>query len=492
MSLRVIALLSFSLICGPLVAAEKPAAAKKEAAPQAAAKKPVAAKPKPAKLDLAAIPAVPWPPELPGIKNYTVTFSSPELLTVPEFVKTEAEKPEAAPFEVAKNPPTIDLAFHTDLGPEASKRRTWSSWGDICLASDGSVYCALGDHGNDLGGDARCFIYRWDPTKKTLTQVVDMNKLVPPKAGRPSWSKVHAKIDEGRDGKIYFCCTLNDGNKAGLPNVGWDEEVPGGQIYQYDPATGKSITYANLPAKRCTATSKYDKQHDIWWCNLEAGEGQAMWGLELSTKKEFFRSADGSVGFNRAFAVLNDGSILFNGPDRLLKIDYASRKIVPTGTSFGKSPGMRCATAETREGLIYGVTYVDTKLFSYDVKSDELTLLGPSFLTGGYTTIAELSPDEKYVYYLPGAHGQAFSVGTPIIRFERATGKRTVLAFLGPYCEKTFGYVPGGTYGMKVSADGKTLYVNFNGHATEQYSPANIRTKGFGLNSFAAIHLADE
>lgn len=492
MSLRLVALLSFTFACLSVEAADKAAPAK-PVAKKPVAKKPVAAKPKPVKLDLASIPAVPWPPELPGVKNHVVTFSSPELLTVPEFVVEEAKKPESAPFEVAKNPPTIDLAFHTDLGPEASKRRTWSSWGDICTAGDGSVYCALGDHGNDTGGDARCFIYRWDPTKKTLTQVVDMNQLVPPKKGRPSWSKVHAKIDEGRDGKIYFCCTLNDGNKASLqsPDWSWDEQVPGGQIYQYDPATGKSITYANLPAKRCTATSRYDKEHDIWWCNLEAGDGQAMWGLELSTKKEFFKGEEGSVGFNRAFALLRDGSILFNGPDRLMKIDYAARKIEPTKTSFGKSPGMRCVTGESTDGMLYGVLQVSTQVFSYDVKQDELKLHGPSFLTGGYTTVAELSPDEKYVYYMPGAHGQAFSVGTPIVRFEVATGKRTVLAFLGPYCEKTFGYVPGGTYGMKVSADGKTLYVNFNGHATEQYSPPNIKTKGFGLNSFAAIHLAE-
>jgi len=48
----------------------------------------------------------------------------------------------------------------------------------VHLASDGRVYCAIGDHGNDVGGDARCFIYCWDPKTKKLTQVVDMNKVV--------------------------------------------------------------------------------------------------------------------------------------------------------------------------------------------------------------------------------------------------------------------------------------------------------------------------
>ena len=38
-----------------------------------------------------------------------------------------------------------------------------------------------------------------------------------PRAGQPAWSKVHAKIDEAADGRIYFTCTLNGGSRAGDP-----------------------------------------------------------------------------------------------------------------------------------------------------------------------------------------------------------------------------------------------------------------------------------
>lgn len=438
-------------------------------------------------------PAIPWPPELKGAAGGVVTFSSPELLTMPNDVREAAMKPEAASFDVAKTPPTVELALHGNLGPEASKRRLWSSWGDICVASDGRVYCAIGDHGNDVCGDARCFIYCWDPKSKTLKQVVDMNRVVPPKAGRPSWSKVHAKIDEGRDGKIYFCCTLNDGNRAKLPTHSWDADLPGGQLYQYDPATGQTSVFANLPPKRCTATSILDRERNIWWCNLEAGEGNALWGLDMATRKPVFQAPDGSLGFNRAFALASDGSIYFNGPDRLMKLDATSHEILETKTIFAASPGMRCATRESSHGIIYGVTHVTTQLFSYSLKSGELKLHGPVFLTGGYTTVIELSPDEKYLYYLPGAHGRAHESGTPIIRYEIATGQRTVLAFLGPFCGKQFGYVPGGTYGMKLSADGRTMYVNFNGHLVDAgQRPKHLKAPGFGLTSFAAIRLPAE
>jgi len=42
---------------------------------------------------------------------------------------------------------------------------------------------------------------------------------------------------------------------------------------------------------------------------------------------------------------------------------------------------------------------------------------------------------------------------------------------------------------MKVSADGGTLYVNFNGHAGDRVRPKMMQPNGFGLCGFAAIHI---
>ena len=95
-----------------------------------------------------------WPPALKGAKDGTVTLKTDRFLDVPEAVATAAKKEGAAPFTVAKTAPTVDFAYHRDLGPNAISRRLWSSWGDICLAGDGRVYVAIGDHGDDVGGDA--------------------------------------------------------------------------------------------------------------------------------------------------------------------------------------------------------------------------------------------------------------------------------------------------------------------------------------------------
>ncbi len=432
-----------------------------------------------------------WPPELKGAKDGTVTLTSDLFLQVPDNVAAAAKKDGAAPFTVAKTAPTVDFAFHRDLGPDAANRRLWSSWGDICVASDGKVYCAIGDHGDDVGGNARCFIYCWDPKRKILERIVDMNEVVPPRKGQPAWSKVHAKIDEAADGGIFFCCTLNDGNRAKLPAYGWNERLPGGQIYRYDPKTGKTAVFANLPPKRCTATSLLDRERQIWWCNLEAGEGNALWGLDLKTKKPIFQAADGSMGFNRNFALARDGSIYFNGTDHIWRYDPEKKAIASMKSSFGKSPGMRASTRESKDGWIYGITHQTNELFRYQPANDKLEMLGFGWLSGSYTAVTDLSPDDRYVYYLPGAHGGAFKDGTPVVQYEIATGKRKVLAFLAPAFEKEYDYVPAGTYGMKISGDGSTLYVNFNGHAGEKTRPKAMKPIGFGLCGFAAIHIPE-
>lgn len=430
-----------------------------------------------------------WPPPLRGAKNGTVTLRSDRFLEVPEAVAQARRAQGAAEFTVAKAPPTVDLAFHGNLGPNAIGRRLWSSWGDIGLASDGKVYCGIGDHADDAGGDARCFLYVWDPAAKILTQVVDMNRVIPPQPGRPAWSKVHAKIDEGADGQILFSCTLNDGNRAANANFRWTKQLPGGQLYQYDPQKRQTTVLATLPgAPRCTATSLYDRQRNTWWCNLEVG-GNALYGLDLAKRRPVFQSADGTVGFNRNFALDRAGNIYFNGPQsNLWKYDRNTNRVAQTKTNFGKSPGMRSSSRESRDGQIFGTLQQTGQLFRYSPARDNLALLGPCWHTGDYVTVAELSPDERFVYFLPGAYGQATRSGTPVIQYDIANNRRKVIAFLAPAFAQTHDYAPAGTYGAKISSDGSTLYVNFNGHPTKNL-PKHLRPNGFGMCAFAAIHI---
>src|SRR6185312_11757242 len=100
--------------------------------------------------------------------------------------------------------------------------------------------------------------------------------------------------------------------------------------------------------------------------------------------------------------------------------DAASGQLAQTGTKFTDSPGMRSSSRESRDGAIYGTTHGSGQLFCYRPKTDELRMLGPAWLRGDYVTVCELSPDERFVYYLPGAHGQATRYGTPVLQYEIA------------------------------------------------------------------------
>src|SRR4029078_12432390 len=134
-------------------------------------------------------------------------------------------------------------------------------------------------------------------------------------------------------------------------------------------------------------------------------------------------------------------------------------------------------------GWIYGVTYQGGQLFRYKPADDKLEMLGSSWLSGTYIAVMELSPDERFLYYLPGAHGGAWKDGTPVVQYEIATGKRKVLAFLAETIDQECGYVPAGTYGVKLSADGGTLYANLNGHPADRQRHASMKPNGFGLCS---------
>jgi hypothetical protein len=192
------------------------------------------------------------------------------------------------------------------------------------------------------------------------------------------------------------------------------------------------------------------------------------------------------VTASRNLALAKSGAVFFNGAGGLWKYDPATRSIAATHSAFPPGVTMRSSTRESATGYIYGTTMHLGLLFRYAPAQDKLEILGPDFLSGDYTTVTVLSPDERFVYYLPGAHGGALTTGTPVVQYNIATGERKVLAFLEEGIDTATGYLPCGAYGVKMSADGSTLYVNFNG---QPHTNIARHAKAFGLTAFAAIHI---
>jgi hypothetical protein len=443
-----------------------------------------------------------WPPPLTGAgANGTVTLKSDEFLQVPDTVKKEMEKPGFAAFAVAKAAPSIDVAYHQGLPDAAINGTGWTSWGDICVADDGKVYCGIGDHGTDFNG--RVYMYEWDPTTKTLKKVLDLNSVSPRGAEDVHFAKVHAGIQQTKDGMILVIGTLADGGTAG--QVKWTDKVQGSQVIQYDPANGEAQVLFSLP-HRCTATTLMDRARNVMYLCLEGNEDKELKGSALAAfdplaKNLTYRSPDNVVVANRKIAMDHEGNVYFNGKDgELWRYDPKAKSIAGTGMVLSKEGegekavqnSMRSATDQAKDGWIYGSTMGSKgQLFRFNPQAKKVEMLGNDFGHGEYTTVSVLSPDEKYVYYLPGAHGGAKDVGTPVVQYNIATGDRKVLAFLRPYMEKTLGYVPGGTYGVKLSKDGSTLYANLNGHTRDDLRPEKMTAGGFGHTSFVAIAIPE-
>lgn len=432
-----------------------------------------------------------WP-ALPAARGGTVTVTTPDFLKIPEAVEAVRNESGAAAFTVAQTAPVVDIAWHSGLPDAANNGTGWTSWGDIAVASDGRVYCGIGNHGrNDKlpeEGGGYAFVYRFDPATKKLEKVVDVNAVVGVRAGDPTWTKIHAGILEAGDGQIYFTCTLNDGGRS-FKTV-WSPHVPGGQLFRYDPQSGKTSIVGTFPGE-VTPTTRLDKERGLWFANMEgktAATDVALTVFDLRKNEIVYRSENTLVKASRNLALARDGSVFFNGDGGLWKWDVATKTAKTTASCFPEKLTMRSSTPQTKDGFIYGTTSAPGLLFRYDSAADKLEMLGPDFLKGDYTTVTVLSPDEKFLYYLPGAHGGAMKIGTPVVQYNIATGERKVLAFLREGIEKATGYTPAGTYGVKMSSDGATLYVNFNGSPVEA-DPAIRHAKGFGLTAFAAIHI---
>jgi hypothetical protein len=433
-----------------------------------------------------------WYPTLEGAVNGTLTLTTDEFLVVPQAVTEEAKKEGASQFVVARRAPTVDLALCGGLEMNKTLHSWWSAWGDICVARDGRVYSGVGDHGDEVAGTSQVYIYRWDPKTKQHSQIIDVNSLVKRENGEPTFSKLHARIDEGADGRIYFTATLNNGPIARDPKYKWSDVLPGGQIYAYDPRTDRTEIVANLPARRCSLASRLDRKRNIWWCNLDGEKADALWAYDLTKQKEVFRGPEGSVAMNRNFALARDGSVYFNGQDfTIWKYDPKTNTIGPTRSQFTPPQFMRCSTDESKRGQIYGVTVPDgmkTKefnLFRYQPKSDKLDLFGREFTAGHYTTVCVLSPDERFVYYIPGAPG------VPVVQYDIARHRRKVIAFLGEPIENRTKHIVGSVFGMKMSADGSTLFAHNNGYSYQGEKPkeAELGKVGWSVVSFVAIHI---
>jgi hypothetical protein len=396
-------------------------------------------------------------------------INSNDLLQIPQGIQGD--------FKVATIPSRVEAVLFNGL--PSIQNTLWSSWGNGCLASNGKYYTTIGDH---RGTEGKSYVYEYDPAKQTLTRIVNIAEVISQKPGQYGHGKIHSGMHEHK-GSLYFATYW--GKQKEVP-AAYASGYKGSLLFRYDLRSRKTENLGAIAPKKGLPGSALDPERELLYFYGVEGERGEVVVYDLKKRSVRFQGGAESTTDHRVFMMTKQGKVYFSDPNGRLSF-YDPDKNVISATSLilpGPRGRLRAAAQATSSGIIYGMTR-SGRLFAFHSAKQAIKDLGPNFLGGDYTAVMVLSPDEKYLYFAPGAHGSAVKSGTPIVQYEIKTGRRKVIAFLLQSLIKEAGYFIAGNYNMQIDAKGAVLYCTFNG---SKQIPGKDSVE-FGLPAVVVIHI---
>ncbi|NQV26116.1 MAG: WD40 repeat domain-containing protein [Rhodopirellula sp.] len=401
---------------------------------------------------------LPYPPTLPN-GEILVTDTSPKFLQAPETLREGVK--------VAKTAPTIDFAFYQNQNYPG---KPWSNWGDGSVAN-GKYYSAIGDHyaigrGESQHSTGTAFVYEYDPETKTLRSLVDLAKLLKMPEGHYTPGKIHSRVDMGSDGWLYY------GTHRGSPRAANDaNHYKGDWIFRTNPKTGVSEVVVHGPIPRHSIpNSVLDPERMIFYGGTAAGpdspeQSIQFFAYDLKKHKLLYSQADGPARY--MILSKSTGRLYFvrgNSDGELFRYDPA-KNTAPVST--GQTIGVRAATDETPDGLVYTVSTGqgtgDATLWKFNTRTEKVEEVGTIAVgSEAYVASIDIDPTGRYLYYVPGAHGGGYRDGSPLVQYDLKTNTRKVIAFHHPFYEEKYGFIPKGTYSTAISPEGDKVYITWN------------------------------
>jgi len=396
-------------------------------------------------------PTLDYPPTLPGGKTCVTDQSA-------EFLKAAATLREGV--EIARTAPTVDFLYYPG---QDYPGRPWSVWGDGCASGD-KYYSAIGDHAAPKG---TALLFEYDSTARKFRLLADVRKVLESAGAIPagmnySPGKIHSRIDLGSDGWLYYS------THRGSPGTTTDQNgYKGDWIFRTHPESGKTEIVATHPVpKHCIPASVLDPERLIFYGGTAHGKDAPAQGVQFlafdAREKKVLLATPG--GFDRCAIFSRSTGCLY----------WSGKKYDPKTSTIpaSEAPGVRSATEETPQGIVYGTpsgeasgpSHARSELYAFDVKTEKVAWLGSAVVgKQAYITTIDADPTGRYLYYIPGAHGGGPVDGTPVVQFDVKTRKRKVIAFLHPFYANTVGYTLEGTFGSALDPKGEKLYVTWNG-----------------------------
>src|SRR5581483_194686 len=362
---------------------------------------------------------------------------------------------------IAKTPPTVDFAYYPC---QTYPGKIWSNWGDG-VAVNGKYYSSIGDHDAPKGN---AFVYEYDPAKKVLRLLTDLVSVLKKFMGMYLPGKIHGRLDMGKDGYLYFS-THRGSATTTTDKYGYQ----GDWILRCDPKTGKTevVVHAPIP-KHCIPNSVLDPERMIFYGGTASGadakdKSVQFFAYDVLHHKLLFSCPEGPP---RYMILAKSTGRVYYVPGKedmvgeLVRFDPA--KIGPP-VSIGAELGLRAATQETPQGMVYTVSKGGkagaTEIFAFNTKTEKVEKLGPAAVgVSQYITSIDADPTGRYLYYIPGAHGGSEKDGSAVVQFDTKTRQRKVIAFLHPYFKDKYGATLVGTFSSAVDPAGDKLYITWN------------------------------
>lgn len=433
-------------------------------------------------------------------RTTAVVDKSEEMLRIPDIA------PEKTGFTVAKTPPTVEFVVipienrYFFEGPTKDKGPgLWTAWGQGTYnPNNGKFYGSIGDH---IFFDSRLHITEYDPQTKSIRTFPEINKA----CGLPidyGDGKIHGTLDFYGGNTMYFMTywTEYPQPREELFDLGYE----GGRLLSFDVDKEK-LTDFGVPMKRVSwPYHRMDRKRGLMYA---VGSMNEFLCYDIKNQKVLYAGYPpaGMLWYDRCMIVDEETGCAYSSnlshsdPEiHIIKYDSSKNRFFKMKSSVPLTESkalqgnhIRAHTPrKAKDGWFICITRAG-RMFKFFPEEDRVEDLGfcwaapPEQL---YTTSIAISPDDKYIYYVPAAHGGTHKLGGPVVQYNTVTGERKALAFLFPYFYEKYGYITGGTFSVSIDEKGERLFIVMNG-AFAKFDPTGGDV--FGDPSVMVIHIPE-
>ena len=434
-----------------------------------------------------------------------------EMLIPPGYLKQFAGKE----FTVAKTPPKIEFGivpvkpYFFAEPPKGYYVGPWSNWSQAnYYKPTGKFYSSVGDHGQY---DAHLYIVEYDPATKTIKTSAEINRVLGRKSNEFGEGKIHGWMDfYPRNSPNFWFCTY--WTKYPEPEEkDYATGYQGGHIMSYNVETGDITDYGVPMIHASWPYHRIDTKRGMLYAVGMFGEFLA-WDIKEQKTHWAGYLPEGMDWWERGILIDEETGMVYTSnrdesdtekhiirydpfKNRFFKLAcHVPKNKVPIKLGIeGGYNHMRAQTAHRGPDDLFWVITLTGELFSFSPGNEEIVKKGINWPgEQRYTSAMARSPEGKYIYYFPGAHGMSFMDGSPMIQYNTETGERKVLAFLYPYYNKKYGYTCGGTFSIKLDDKGERLFIQMNGAFIDVEEQMKLKTLDvFGHTSIFLVHIPE-